>query len=564
MNTNFLNISSLFNDTLTYNPPKEWLDNKKIKRIFPPINCNSKKLGFDIYDFEMLFNDKKTNEIIRTGKTIGCFYVESPGMRALLRKLDCHTFEMLTAASSIIRPGVAESGMMQEFIARHKDPSRRKYFIPQLGELLAETYGVMVYQEDVIKVAHHIAGLSLEEADLLRRAMSGKMRSHEAMKKLFDKFFQSCRKQCLRDKQANELWRQIESFAGYSFCKAHSASFALLSYQVAFLKAHYPAEFMSSVLSNSGGFYSAAVYIWEAKRLGLKILLPSINHSNYEYIGAGKEIRIGLMAIKNLSYNSAQKIISERKRNGEYKSLADFLVRTKIGFEETSTLIKCGAMGCFQKTRPELLRLLDIYIHKRKLLDENYNDLFLNESFQLENEIHTKQNFSVEEMCKAEFETFGYMVTRHPLHFFQEFVNDKSITKAIELPKKIGKYVKMIGWFMTSKRVKTSKGEIMKFLSLEDLTGTFEAVIFPDVYQNCAEMTLSMGPYLIEGTVDKNDYNNIIVKKLKTLSSALIQSNLEKDGVENTYFGDVEKVSDEDFKIASTLSQEKLRIAYAG
>ncbi len=563
MDTISLNISSQFDYILNYNPPKEWSDKNKIKRIFPPINRNSKKLGFNIYDFEMLFNDEKTNEIIRTGKTIGCFYIESPGMRALLRKLDCHTFEMLTAASSIIRPGVAESGMMQEFIARHKCPSRRKYFIPALGELLAETYGVMVYQEDVIKVAHHIAGLSLEEADLLRRAMSGKMRSHQAMKKLTEKFFQSCKLKGLTDTQAQELWRQIESFAGYSFCKAHSASFALLSYQVAFLKAHYPAEFMSSVLSNSGGFYSAAVYIWEAKRFGLKILLPSINHSNYEYVGSKKEIRIGLMAIKNLSYNSAQKIISERKRNGEFKSLADFLVRTKIGFEETSILIKCGALGCFRKTRPELLRLLDIYVNKRKLLDENYNDLFLDESFQLEKEVQTKRNFSVEEICRAEFETFGYMVTKHPLYFFQEFVNDKSVTKATELPEKKGKYVKMIGWFMTSKRVKTSKGEIMKFLSLEDLTGTFEAVIFPDVYRQVAEMTLSMGPYLIEGTVDKDDYNNVIVKKLTTLSNLIIQSNLEKDGVENAYFGDVEKISDEDFEIASTLNQEKLRIAYA-
>lgn len=564
MNTILLNKLEMSKPSCEYFPPREWLQNGRIIQIFLPINRDLEKLGFDIYNFEMLFSDAKTKTLIRTGNTIGCFYIESPGMRALLRKLDCHTFEMLTAASSIIRPGVAESGMMQEFIARHKDPSKRNYFIPQLGELLSETYGVMVYQEDVIKVAHHIAGLSLEEADLLRRAMSGKMRSHEAMKKLTKKFFDSCKRKSLTNAQAQELWRQIESFAGYSFCKAHSASFALLSYQVAFLKSHYPAEFMASVLSNRGGFYSSAVYIWEAKRIGLKILLPSINHSHYEYTGAGEQIRIGLMAIKNLSYNSAQKIISERKKNGQYTSLADFLVRTKIGFEETSLLIKCGAMGCFQKSRPELLRLLDIYIHKRKLLDESYNDLFINESFHLEKEVQIKQNFSVEEICKAEFETFGYMVTKHPLYFFESYVNNLSITKANQLHNKSGKYVKMIGWFMSSKRIKTSKGEIMKFLSLEDLTGTFEAVIFPDVYRQVAELTLSMGPYLIEGIVDKNDSNNVVVKKLTTLSNLIVQSQYEKDGVENTYFGDIEKISDDDFKIASTLNQEKLRIAYAG
>ena len=172
--------------------------------------------------------------------------------------------------------------MMHEFLARHTDPSLRKYLVPEMEKYLCETYGVMIYQEDVIKVAHHIAGLSLEEADLLRRAMSGKMRSHHAMQRIVDNFFSSAKEKGLTDYQAKELWRQVESVAGYSFCKAHSASFALLSYQVAFLKAHYPAEFMASVLNNGGGFYSAAVYIQESKRFGLQIKLPSVKESEQE------------------------------------------------------------------------------------------------------------------------------------------------------------------------------------------------------------------------------------------------------------------------------------------
>lgn len=562
MNTNLFKMTK--SSHITYQPPKEWIEGLKVKTIYPPIPRKTDEVDFDIYDFEMLFNDKPTTDLIRSGRTIGCFYIESPGMRSLLRRLDVHTFEMLTAASSIIRPGVAESGMMQEFIARHKDPSRRKYFIPEMGELLAETYGIMIYQEDVIKVAHFIAGLSLEEADLLRRAMSGKMRSHEAMKRIEGNFFASCKKKGYTDAQTKELWRQIESFAGYSFCKAHSASFALLSYQVAFLKAHYPAEFLAAVLSNGGGFYSAAVYIWEAVRCGLKIKLPSINHSMYEYTGSGDEIRIGLMAIKNLSTKTIHKIVEERKLHGEYKSLADFLVRTKTGFEESSILIKCGAMGCLKKTRPTLLRLLDIYIHKRKLLEENYNDLFVSESFALENEVDTQQNFSLAEICKQEYETFGYMVTRHPLYFYKKYIDDKSVTKAVEMLQKKGKYVKMIGWYMTSKRIKTRSGEIMKFLSLEDLTGTFEAVIFPKVYYQYAELTSSMGPYVVEGTIDENDHTNLIVKKLSVLSLQIVKSDFEKDGVENTYLGDVEKVSEEDFHLAEILNQEKLRRAYLG
>ncbi|MBU2446984.1 MAG: hypothetical protein KJ666_15640, partial [Bacteroidetes bacterium] len=256
----------------------------KIFQLFPAIKSGVEEAGFDIYDYRMLFNNEATKRIIREGDSIGCFYIESPGMRSLLKKMKSDTFEMLTAISSVIRPGVAESGMLAEFVARHRDPSKRKYLVPELEDVLGETYGVMIYQEDVIKVAHYVAGLSLEEADLLRRAMSGKMRSHDAMSRIKDKFFNHCLKKYSEAVTA-ELWRQIESFAGYAFCKAHSASFALLSFQNAYLKAHYPAEFMSSVLSNQGGYYSAAVYVQESKRLGLKVLLPSINESEIEYTG---------------------------------------------------------------------------------------------------------------------------------------------------------------------------------------------------------------------------------------------------------------------------------------
>ncbi|MBE0571035.1 MAG: hypothetical protein IH618_05770 [Ignavibacteriaceae bacterium] len=556
--------SSKTEDLLIYQVPPEWRGQAKIHTLYPPIPKHTGSIDFDIFDFDMLFNDRATKKLIRSGKTIGCFYIESPGMRSLLRRLDVETFEMLTAASSVIRPGVAESGMMQEFIARHKDPSRRKYLVPEMEIYLGETYGVMIYQEDVIKVAHHIAGLSLEDADLLRRAMSGKMRSHHAMQRIVDKFFVSCKEKGLTDYQSKELWRQIESFAGYSFCKAHSASFALLSYQVAFLKAHYPAEFMASVLNNGGGFYSAAVYIEESKRLGLKIELPSINESEKEYVGKGRSIRIGLKAIKNLSYNAIEKIIEERKRNGKYISLADFLVRTKLAYEETALLIKCGAMGCFKQTRPTLLRLLDIYIHRRKIIEESYNDLFLRETFALEEEVKTDLNYTLAGICKEEYEAFGYMITRHPLHFFKEWIEQKGVVPAKDMLRNKGRRVKMIGWYMTSKRIKTKSGEIMKFLSLEDLTGTFEAVIFPKVYYRVAELTLSMGPYFVTGKVDMNDHTNLVVEDLKVLSSTALQSSLMKDSVEHNYYGDEEKITEEDFALAKALDHKKLKVAYAG
>ena len=536
---------------------------RKLNRIYDAIPRTITKTGFDIFNYESVFADESTQELIRTGDTIGCFYIESPGMRSLLKRTDCRTFEMLTAVSSIIRPGVAESGMMKEFIERHKDPKRRKYLVPEMEKYLGETYGVMVYQEDVIKVAHHIVGLTLEESDLLRRAMSGKMRSHKAMQLVVDKFFVCCKEKGYSDEVSQKLWKQIESFAGYAFCKAHSASFALLSFQVAYLKAHYPAQFMAAVLTNQGGYYSAAVYISETRRLGIKVLLPSANESVYEYKGNDGKIRMGLMSIKNLETSEAETIIKKREADGRYVSLADFLVRTKTGYERTESLIKCGAMDCFNQTRPTLLRLLDVYFNHRKLPDESVNDLFMNESIKLEQEVVTKRDFSMEEKCVYEFETFGFMVTQHPLEFFSGEIHRKGIIPSSDMLKYNGKKIKMIGWYMASKRIKTSKGDIMKFLSLEDMSGTFEAVVFPKAYAQYAELTLSMGPYLVEGKVDAENGNNLIVEKLEVLTSEKTKSITEKERNSMDFFGDAEKaLSADEVLLVNSLGRERLVQAY--
>ena len=551
-------------DFAAYDVPPEWRQADRIFKIYPPL-AGIRHTGFDIFDFEKIFNDPKTKELISSGNTIGCFYIESPGMRSLLRRLNVHTFDMLVAASSIIRPGVAESGMMQEFILRHNDPSRRKYIVPQMEEVLGDTYGVMIYQEDVMKVAHKIGGLTLEEADLLRRAMSGKMRSHNAMSLLYDKFTASCKLQGIGLNASAELWRQIESFAGYSFCKAHSASFALLSFQVAFLKAHYPAEFMTCVLNNGGGFYSPAVYIWECRRLGLKIDLPCINKSMNEYVGKGNNIRMGLMAIKNISGVLIQKILDERKRNGEFKSLEDFIIRVKPGYKEAALLIKCGAMGCFKKNRNILLRLLDVYMKRMLLLEKDYSDLFIEDAVAFAEQLQVPGNCSAAEICRAEYNAFDFMITRHPLYFYEKYVNSPEVVKARDMRKYAGKNVKMIGWYMTSKRIRTRKGDIMKFLSLEDRTGTFEAVIFPKVYEQFADKTMSMGPYVIEGYIDQNDERNLVVRSIEVLSAEAlsVKESNKKDSSEYKYYGETENVTLDELEMVETLGREKLLNAYA-
>jgi DNA polymerase III alpha subunit len=321
---------------------------------------------------------------------------------------------------------------------------------------------------------------------------------------------------------------------------------------------------MANVLNNHGGFYASAVYIQEAKRLGIKVHLPCINESENEYIGRDKQIRIGLMAIKHLSYSSIDIIIEQRKKYGKYVSLADFIVRTKMGIKEIQVLIKCGAMDCFKETRYTLLRLTDIYLNKLKLLEADYNNLFKNESFELEETIKTKKDFSLEEKCIAEYEAFEYMVTKHPLEFFVGYDKEYHFIPSEQMEKYSGKKVKMIGWYMSSKRIRTKKGDIMKFLSLEDLTGTYEAVIFPRVYSMVAEKTLSMGPYIVEGKIDVENSNNIIVENLKILAHETVKLESYNDTAEKYYVPDDEGLREEDIYHSTSLNAEKLRTAYVG
>ena len=531
----------------------------RIYNAFPQVIDPS---GFNIFEYDDVFNDEKTNELIRNGRTIGCFYIESPGMRSLLQKLDCHTFEMLTAASSIIRPGVAESGMMKEFIERHKNPARRKYIIPEMEEYLSETYGVMVYQEDVIKIVHHIAGMALEEADLLRCAMSGRVRSYKTMRIMENRFYDSCRGKKLTEDATQRLWREIVSFAGYAFCKAHSASFAVLSYQVAYLKAHYPAEFMTSVLNNGGGYYSPAIYIYECRRMGVEVLLPDINKSEYKYQAQDGKIRIGLMAISILEAEQAGNIVKERNLRGKYKSLTDLLNRMELEFEQAEALIRCGALDCFNQTRPTLLRLADTYFFNKNFMITPNMDLFAGGNPKLDKEIITGCELSYEDKCTGEYKTLGYMVSEHPLNFFGR-VKKNGFIKAADMKKYHNKRIKIMGWYMASKRVTTSKGKVMKFLSLEDTTGTFEAVLFPETYGKYADLTAFMGPYVIEGKVDVYNGNNIIVDKMTVLSQEKAKSSTQRERTNKDFFGDTERpLREEEMHLINSLGEEKLLKAY--
>src|SRR5690554_1636604 len=276
-------------------------------------------------------------------------------MRQLLTKLKCDKYPVLVAASSIIRPGVASSGMMKTYIERHHSPEKVEYMHPVFKEQLEETYGVMVYQEDVMKIGHHFGGLDLADADVLRRIMSGKKYKGDLLKKIHNKFFRHCKKMGYSKNISEEVWRQMESFAGYSFNKAHSASFAVESYQSLYLKTYFPLEFMVSVLNNYGGFYQRKVYINEARNCGGTICLPCVNKSQYNTSIDGKNIYLGFDCLLNLEEKLAVRVIIEREQNGNYRSLENFILRTEVRLEQVIVLIRCGAFRFTGTGKKELL-----------------------------------------------------------------------------------------------------------------------------------------------------------------------------------------------------------------
>ncbi len=294
--------------------------------------------------------------------------------------------------------------------------------------------------------------------------------------------------------------------------------------------------------------------------MGLKILLPDINKSEYEYIGENGEIRVGFMAIKNIKRSSTRLIVNERNNNGEYTSLSNFIFRTKLSYKETAPIIMIGGMSSFGETRPTLMRLLSIYIMDFK---QNECNLFPNIFQEWESNLRTNREYSHAKISSIEQEVFGSTISHHPLEFFTSLTNNKKVISSKEAENYRGKIVRMVGWFMASKRIRTKKGKIMKFLSLEDLHGTFEAILFPEVYEQFAEQTFSMGPYLVMGKIDSEDEHNIIVSNLAVMSNKEILSITQKDSVENKYYGENEKTYEEEFLIIESLGKEKLRKAYA-
>ena len=433
----------------------------------------------NIHEVNRFFQDEKVKERLRTGETNGCFYIESPAMRGLLKKLQCDDYLTLVAASSIIRPGVAQSGMMRQYIYRFHHPTDFEYLHPVMKEQLEETFGVMVYQEDVIKVAHYFAGLDLGEADVLRRAMSGKYRSRIEFSRIEDKFFSNCRKKGYPDQLSREVWRQIESFAGYSFSKAHSASYAVESFQSLYLKTCYPLEFMVGVINNFGGFYRTWVYFNEAKRCGATIEVPCINHSRNETRIIGKTIYIGFAHVQNLEQQVITRILEEREQNKSFRSLADFIDRLPVPKEQLLTLIRLGAFRFTQKTKAALL--WETHLLLNKTVSKVRNKTF----FPTQEREYALPRLEQSPLRDAydEMELLGFPVSISAFDMLQTRFRGEILSR--DLMNVTGKKIRMLGQLVTIKYTRTSKGETMYFGTFTDAEGEFfDTVHFPPSLKN--------------------------------------------------------------------------------
>jgi len=380
-----------------------------------------------------------------------------------------------------------------------------------MEEQLSETFGVMVYQEDVLKICHHFAGLDLSDADVLRRAMSGKHRSKDEFKRIVDKFFRNCRERGYAESMTREVWRWIESFAGYSFSKAHSASYAVESFQSLYLKAHFPLEFMVAVINNFGGFYRLWVYVNEAKRCGANIELPCVNRSHYLTTICGQDIHLGLVHIQNLETRIGHVTPEERMRNGEYRDLEDFLQRVPIGIEQMILLVRVDAFRFTKKSKKQLLWEVHLLLGKNKPVAHALS------LFAAERKNHPLPPLIQDRIEDAydEIELLGFPVSLS--HFDLLKTRFRGNCKAKELLDNVGKSVRMVGHLVTIKYIKTVKKEWMHFAAFIDSNGEFfDTVHFPQSLKKYSFR--GSGSYLILGkVVEEFGFPSLEVEKMAKL-----------------------------------------------
>ncbi len=453
-------------------------------------------------------DDPNVIALLRAGLSMGCFQTESPGMRGLLRKMQIDGVDDVITAVALIRPGAANSGMKDLYIRRRAGLAPVEYPHPSLKRVLADTYGNIIYQEQVMQVAAEVAGLSLAQADILRKAMT-KSRDRTTLLSLRNAFLNGARSKGLQRRQAETIWRFLTNFVGYGFNKAHSATYGVIAYQSAYLKHYFPVQYMTAVLNNQGGFYSTAAYIEECRRMGIRLLPPDVNTAERDFVARGDTIQVGLSHVYELTEKTLNRILQERK-HAPYRDYYDFLQRVQPREKEVHHLIKCGALRSLEPNEP-------LCLLRNRLFFKNRRNRPITESLL---ESVSLLPYNTAQRILNELEILGFAVTDHPLTLFEELINREEVTSSAALEQFPGKRIVFVGWLVASRRVKTRNNQYMKFLTLEDREGLCEAVLFPRTYSRYGHLIKGHGPYRIVGRVQSRlpGEANLLVEQLEPLT----------------------------------------------
>ena len=465
------------------------------------------KIKIDINNIPL--NDKKTYQLLQEANTTSVFQLESDGMKRYLKQLKPTQFEDIIVMLALYRPGPMQ--LIPEYIARKHKKKKIEYLHPQLKPILEKTYGVCVYQEQLLQITQKLAGLTIEEADVLRKAVGKKIKKLLIEQK--SKFIQGCVKNNISLKTAQKIWEWIVPFAQYGFNKSHSTGYATIAYQTAYLKAHYPCEFMTSVfVSEKKDVEKIAFLIDECQKMGIIVLAPDINESNKNFTNTAKnQIRFGLLAIKNVGHNVVEAIIKERGNNGPFQSMEDFISRIDskdLNKRSLESLIKTGVFDKFGQRDKFLSNLENFLKWNREIRkDKNNHQQSLFGKTKLNNNFHLSETKSISKTEKLnwEKELLGLFVSGHPLKSFEKIFKKKAISIANVNEKNIGKKIKIGGIISKIKKIITKNNKPMLFFDLEDLKNKVEVVVFPDLIEKNLNIFQENKIVFISGRVNNRD-----------------------------------------------------------
>jgi len=510
----------------------DFLGLKTLTVVDYAIQLIEKNRGTKIELSEIPLDDPEVYASLGSGSNLGIFQLESSGMRDLLIKLKPESFKDVIALVALYRPGPLDSGMVGEFIKRRHGRVSIQYEVPALEEILKDTYGVIVYQEQVMRIASALASFSLEDADNLRRAMAKK--DAVEMEKQKEKFLEGAKKNRIPVKKAEKIFEQMETFGRYGFNKSHSAAYALIAYQTAYLKVHYPMEFMAALLTNEVQNADKIVkYIAECREMGIAILPPDINESYKHFTVVGNQIRFGLAAVKNVGDAALDAILKEREERGKFHSLYDFCMRVdtrKVNRRVIDSLIKCGAFDCSKIYRSQMLTVLDEVLEQSQLAQRKRGEAQLSMWTPIQEGgaegYPDIEEFPENQLVVFEKETIGFYISRHPLSRYQEEIKQLTSQDSSTLSRlKNNDEVKVCGLVSSLKEIVTKKGDRMAFLNLEDMKGFVEVILFPEVFKASLPCLRGGDPIVVRGSLDlSEDHIKIKATEIRSLLEGLTSS----------------------------------------